>query len=99
MPARSNTLLREMTEHARDPYVLRERRPREIPWGELRPRDLSHPQARVLGEEWRARMIQEHLAVGAFSELALELANTGCETVVLELVTRAASDEVRHREV
>ncbi len=37
--------------------------------------------------------------MGAFCELALELANTGCDTVVLALVTRAASDEVRHREL
>jgi hypothetical protein len=72
---------------------------REIPWDELGPRDLSEAHARVLGEEWHARMIQEHLAVGAFSELALELANTGCDTVVLSMVTRAAADEVRHREL
>jgi hypothetical protein len=44
-------------------------------------------------------MRQEHLAVGAFALLAQELAQQGCEPVVLSLVTRAASDEVLHTEI
>ncbi len=44
-------------------------------------------------------MKQEHLAVGAFALLAQELAEQGCDRVVLSLVTRASSDEVRHAEI
>jgi hypothetical protein len=41
-------------------------------------------------------MKQEHLAVGAFAQIAHELAEVGCDPVVLEMATRAAADEVRH---
>jgi hypothetical protein len=44
-------------------------------------------------------MIQEHLAVGAFAILIHELAEEGCAPVVLQMLTRAASDEVRHAEI
>jgi hypothetical protein len=44
-------------------------------------------------------MVQEHLAVGAFAEITTELASTGCDAVVLALVSRASSDEVRHADV
>jgi hypothetical protein len=44
-------------------------------------------------------MRQEHLAVGAFALIAQELAEDGCEPIVLSLVTRASSDEVRHAEI
>ena len=37
--------------------------------------------------------------MGAFALLAQELAEDGCEPIVLSLVTRAANDEVRHAEV
>ena len=57
---------------------------------------LSAAQARVVGESWLWRMEQEHLAVSVFSRLAIKLALLGCQPVVLEMVTRAAADEVRH---
>jgi hypothetical protein len=44
-------------------------------------------------------MKQEHLAVGAFALLTQELAQVGCEPVVLSLIARAAADEIRHAEV
>jgi hypothetical protein len=55
-------------------------------------------RARV-GESWRSRMVQEHLAVGAFATLVHELAEEGCAPVVLAMLTKAASDEVRHMEI
>src|SRR4051812_38103559 len=73
---------------------------REIPWDHRDdPALLSPAQRLVLGRAWRARMIQEHLAVGAFSMMLAELAQTGCDSVVLALVARAAADEVRHADV
>jgi len=57
-------------------------------------------EARVLaGKSWDERMRQEHLAVGAFSMVVTELAADGCDPIVLSLMTRAASDEVRHAEI
>jgi hypothetical protein len=78
---------------------VRDRKPREIPWDDLDPSVLSAPARAAIGEEWRARMVQEHLAVGAFAEITTELASTGCDTVVLALASRASSDEVRHADV
>lgn len=52
----------------------------------------------VVGETWRERMRQEHLAVGAFARITQELAALGCHPAVLELVAEAAADEVRHAE-
>jgi hypothetical protein len=68
-----------------------------IPWDDVPSLDAG--RRRLLGGAWRWRMEQEHLAVGAFSQLALELAAIGCDSVVLSLVTRAASDEVRHADL
>jgi hypothetical protein len=72
---------------------------RAIPWGALDAGALEPGKRTVVGKTWRERMRQEHLAVGAFSMLAQELARDGCEPIVLSLVTRAASDEVRHTEI
>jgi len=72
---------------------------RKIPWEAL---DAGAIDARVrakVGGAWRARMKQEHLAVGAFALLTSELAAEGCEPVVLSRVAWAASDEVRHADV
>jgi hypothetical protein len=44
-------------------------------------------------------MEQEYLAVGAFATLIHELAEEGCEPVVLQILTRASSDEVRHADI
>ena len=73
---------------------------RPIAWGAIEEDAQSlSPQSRaVLGSQWRPRMRQEHLAVGAFALLTQELAELGCEGAVLGLVARAASDEVRHAE-
>ncbi len=54
---------------------------------------------RRVGLDWLARTKQEHLAVGAFAEIALELAAVGVDSVVLALITRAAADEVRHADL
>jgi hypothetical protein len=71
---------------------------RVIPWdAELPPLDEARRARLVFA--WRWRMEQEHLAVGAFSELARDLAEVGCDSVVLSLVTRAAADEVRHADI
>jgi len=84
----------------RDPLDFRalgERRP--IPWDAL---DASHLDARqraVVGMSWRSRYEQEHLAVGAFAIIARELAEEGCDPVVLALAARAAWDEVRHADI
>jgi hypothetical protein len=72
---------------------------REVAWETLDAGALTADQRRVVGTTWRERMRQEHLAVGAFSMLAYELAADGADPAVLSLVTRAASDEVRHAEI
>jgi hypothetical protein len=72
---------------------------RAIAWEALDASELDPPDRRAVGERWRARQIQEHLAVGAFAELAWEIAAHGGEPVVLAMLTRAASDEVRHAEI
>ena len=72
---------------------------RTIAWGDLDARALKPEARRVVGATWLERTRQEHLAVGAFSLLARELAEEGCDPVVLSLVTRAACDEVRHAEI
>jgi hypothetical protein len=75
------------------------RRGRAIGWEALDASSLDPQAKRVVGETWRERMRQEHLAVGAFSVLAWELAAEGADTEVLSLVTRAAADEVRHADL
>jgi hypothetical protein len=72
---------------------------RTLAWDRLDARALGARGRAVVGASWRERMRQEHLAVGAFALLARELAEEGCSAVVLSLVTRAASDEVRHAEI
>jgi hypothetical protein len=72
---------------------------RNIAWGDLGAEALGEEGRRTVGATWLERMKQEHLAVGAFALLARELAQEGCEPVVLSLVTRASCDEVRHAEI
>jgi len=72
---------------------------RAIAWDDLDAEALGPEGRRAVGATWRERMRQEHLAVGAFALLARELAEQGCDPVVLSLVTRAACDEVRHAEI
>lgn len=72
------------------------KRPREIPWERLLASEIPVATRTTVGRAWASRMRQEHLAVGAFAQIALELAEDGCDPVVLELITRASSDEVRH---
>ncbi len=69
---------------------------RTIPWDALE-RD-AHDSAHLkrVGRAWQWRAKQEHLAVGAFSMVTRELAEEGCDPLVLGLMARAASDEVRH---
>ena len=50
-------------------------------------------------KSWHTRMQQEFLAVGAFAQLIHELAAEGCDPIVLQILTRAASDEVRHADI
>jgi hypothetical protein len=72
---------------------------RSIAWSELDAEALGEEGKRTVGKTWLGRMKQEHLAVGAFALLARELAEQGCDPVVLSLVTRASCDEVRHAEI
>jgi hypothetical protein len=72
---------------------------RAIPWNALDAGALDPTARAAAGREWRERMRQEHLAVGAFALLTQEVAAEGCPPPVLELLARAASDEVRHAEV
>lgn len=74
---------------------------RVIDWDALGDATRSLPEASraIVGRTWLERMRQEHLAVGAFSLLAQELAEQGCDAAVLGLVARASADEVRHAEV
>jgi hypothetical protein len=72
---------------------------RALDWDALDVARLGAAGRRTVGATWRERQRQEHLAVGAFSLLARELAEVGCDAVVLSLVTRAACDEVRHAEI
>ncbi len=72
----------------------------DFAWDDLA-RDAGADRAGCLrvAESWNHRSKQEHLAVGGFSRIAHQLAEEGCEPVVLSLVTRAANDEVRHAEI
>jgi hypothetical protein len=84
--------------------VKQERLPgsrRTIDWEVMQEaaRALPETSRAVVGDTWRERMRQEHLAVGAFAVLTQELAAVGCDGVVLELIARASSDEVRHAEI
>jgi hypothetical protein len=74
---------------------------RAIDWDALTEdvRSLPPTARTVLGETWKERMRQEHLAVGAFALLTQELAQQGCDATVLGLVARASADEVRHAQV
>jgi len=74
-------------------------RRRAIPWNELDTRALAPRKRARVGASWLHRMRQEHLAVGAFAALTAELAEVGCPSVVLSLVARASSDEVRHADI
>jgi hypothetical protein len=72
---------------------------RPIAWEALDAESLAPADRRAVGVRWRARQAQEHLAVGAFAQLSWEVAAHGGEPVVLAMLTRAASDEVRHAEI
>jgi hypothetical protein len=56
----------------------RDRKPREIRWDELDASELSPAERTSIGEEWRARMVQEHLAVGAFATGAARSSSMRC---------------------
>jgi hypothetical protein len=84
-----------------DLRTIRDGGRREIPWDHVdtEGEQLDARGRELVGKSWRARMQQEHLAVGAFSLVASELAREGCDSVVLAMITRAAADEVRHADV
>jgi hypothetical protein len=95
---------REPSPRAAPPDVLELRQNRDgarrrIPWELLEPDGLDARARAKVGASWLGRMKQEHLAVGAFALLAHELAADGCDPLVLALITRAATDEVRHAEI
>ena len=71
---------------------------RAIAWEALDTSTLSDQARATVGATWLERMKQEHLAVGAFSLLVHELCEDGADPAVLDLVSRAANDEVRHAE-
>lgn len=72
---------------------------RPIAWDALDASGLAPEKRAIVGATWRERARQEHLAVGAFALLARELAEEGCDSIVLALVTKAAWDEVRHETI
>ena len=72
---------------------------RPLPWEALDPAALDPRDRAAVGARWKGRRVQEHLAVAAFAQLAWEVAAHGGDPVVLALLTRAASDEVRHAEI
>ena len=72
---------------------------RPIDWSQFDKSALDDASRACTGRSWHARMQQEFLAVGAFAELIHELAAEGCDPIVLKVLTRAASDEVRHADI
>jgi hypothetical protein len=70
-----------------------------IDWSQFERGPLSAAKRARAGASWRSRMGQEFLAVGAFATLIHEVAEEGCDPVVLQILTRASSDEVRHAEI
>ncbi len=72
---------------------------RPIDWSQFDVGPLGEAARARAGGSWHERMRQEYLAVGAFATLIHELAEEGCEPVVLQILTRASSDEVRHAEI
>jgi hypothetical protein len=72
---------------------------RPIRWDDWDLGGLDDAGRERAGKSWSSRMKQEHLAVGAFAMLVTELAAEGCDPIVLSLLTRASSDEVRHTEI
>ncbi len=76
------------------------KRENDIPWEALDLARLeSDEKRRRFGLAWASRTNQEHLAVGAFALLTQELAEDGCDPVVLGMMATAASDEVRHAQI
>jgi hypothetical protein len=89
----------EAPRDALDLRTARDGSRRAIPWdGPIDPA-LDSERRTVLGRAWLHLARQEHLAVGAFALIARELAAVGCDSVVLALVARASSDEVRHADL
>jgi len=72
---------------------------RPIAWSELDASGLAPERRAVVAATWKDRARQEHLAVGAFSLVAQELAAIGADPIVLALATKAAWDEVRHTDI
>jgi hypothetical protein len=60
---------------------------------------LDPARLKRLTHAWTWRRAQEHVAVGAFCELAHGASLHGCEPAILALLTRAATDEVHHADV
>lgn len=70
-----------------------------VDWSRFETGRLAADKRARAGASWRLRMEQEFLAVGAFATLVHEVAAEGCDPVVLQILTRASSDEVRHAEI
>ncbi len=96
-PPRSERAPSGLRPHPAHPVETRDGRP--IRWDDWDLTKLDVASRAIAGKSWDGRYKQEHLAVGAFAMLVQELAELGCEPVVLTLLTRAASDEVRHAEI
>jgi hypothetical protein len=89
----------EAPRDALDLRALRDGSRRAIPWDAPIDASLDRDRRTTLGRAWLHLARQEHLAVGAFALIARELAEVGCDSVVLSLITRASSDEVRHADL
>jgi hypothetical protein len=72
---------------------------KRIDWDASDARSLDAERRAIVCASWIARARQEHLAVGAFSLLAYQVAQHGGDPKVLELLARAPSDEHRHAQI
>ncbi len=78
--------------------LLRNGARRAIPWDlALSPLDPGRRKKLVFAWSWRRE--QEHYAVSTFCDLARNAARLGCDSVILALLTRAATDEVHHADL
>ncbi len=77
-------------------FRLRRYKPVAIEWTDLPTDTIAPSERRVIARVWASRARSEHSAVGAFSQLAYEAARLNAPSPILEMLTRAAHDEVRH---
>lgn len=78
--------------------IVRNGARRAIPW-DLALSPLDPERRAKLVHAWSWRREQEHYAVSTFCDLARNAARLGCDSAILALLTRAATDEVHHADL